>query len=345
MYCDGINSVVRKVSPRRIKRTVADYFRLYRSRKPMSRRITEESRQYLVRKRRNGTPPSQIARDLGITARHVRRLWARFRRTGTTRAKMGRPRTHVTASQIRLVTDAHSRRPVGVVRTARYLRKNHDISYCAVYRILKKNGAVAASAARSRRRKWVRYERRYSNAMWHVDWHEMKDPRFRGLQLVTYLDDASRCVVAARIFTQATSENAVLALRDAIGRFGTPATILSDNGSCFVGRGGRRNAPPGKWTPTAFESELLDRGIELINSRPHHPQTNGKLERFFRSVEDEIWHYESLSAYIEYYNEDRLHFSLDIDNYQTPLMAFSDKKAAKAIREDNPKWMEEDTDD
>lgn len=311
----------------------------------MSKRITEESRKYLVRERKKGVSPSKIARDLKITTRHVRRLWARFQKTGTTHVKMGRPRNCTTASQIRLVTDAHQKHPVGVVHTARNLRKNHDISYHTVYRILKKNGVVAASTAKSRRRKWVRYERRYSNAMWHVDWHTMKDPRFRGLQLVTYLDDASRCVVAARIFTQATSENTVLVLQEAVGRFGTPATILSDNGACFVGRNGRRNAPKEKWKPTAFEAALLDRGIELINSRPHHPQTNGKLERFFRSVEDEIWHYESMSAYIEYYNEERLHFSLDIDNYQTPLRAFSDKKASSAIRKGNPKWMEEDLDD
>ncbi len=339
-------SIVRKVGPHRIKRTVADYFSLYRSRKSMTKRLTEESRQYLVRQRRKGSSSSQVARDLGITARHVRRLWARFQRTGTTRARMGRPRLCITASRMRLVTWAHRRRPVGVVRTARDLRKNHDISYHAVYRILKKSGSVVPSAAKSRKRKWVRYERRYSNAMWHVDWHEMKDPRFRGLQLVTYLDDASRCVVASQVFTQATSENAVLVLRDAIGRFGTPATILSDNGSCFVGRGGRRKAPPAKaWKATAFEAELLDCGIELINSRPYHPQTNGKLERFHRSIEDEIFHYESLSAYMEYYNEERLHFSLDIDNYQTPLRAFSDKKATDAIREGDPQWMEKDADD
>ena len=124
--------------------------------------------------------------------------------------------------------------------------------------------------------------------------------------------------------------------------------ILSDNGACFVGRGrGKdyRKTHKGRWKPTAFEAELLNRGIELINSRPYHPQTNGKLERFHRSIEEEIWNHESLSAYIEYYNEERLHFSLDIYDHQTPLRAFSDKKATDTIRKNNPKWMEEEDSD
>ena len=52
----------------------------------------------------------------------------------------------------------------------------------------------------------------------------------------------------------------------------------------------------------------------LINSRSYRPQTNGKLERFHRSLVDEIWHYRDLDDYIEYYNTDRLHFSLDMDS-------------------------------
>ncbi|MYH03471.1 MAG: transposase [Cenarchaeum sp. SB0675_bin_21] len=83
----------------------------------------------------------------------------------------------------------------------------------------------------------------------------------------------------------------------------------------------------------------------LINSRPYHPQTNGKLERFHRSLEDEIWYYLSLDDYIEYYNTARLHFSLDIDNYETPLMAFHKKKATVETRSQNPTWMEDDIHD
>ena len=132
--------------------------------------------------------------------------------------------------------------------------------------------------------------------MWHTDWHVIKSSRMRGLCLITFLDDASRCVTGTGRFTQAAAENAVVALQQAIRRFGTPATILSDNGSCFVGM--RKGNPKGSWKPTAFKEELLCRGIELINSRPCHPQTNGKLERFHRTIEEEIGHYESLPEYI-----------------------------------------------
>ena len=50
-----------------------------------------------------------------------------------------------------------------------------------------------------------------------------------------------------------------------------------------------------------------------------------------------------MSEYARYYNEERLHGSLDIDSCETPLLAFGRRKATKAIRKDNPKWMEEDT--
>ncbi len=52
-----------------------------------------------------------------------------------------------------------------------------------------------------------------------------------------------------------------------------------------------------------------------------------------------------LGEYVDYYNESRLHFSLDIDNYETPPMAFRNKKATDAIRKNNPEWMENDADD
>ncbi len=84
-------------------------------------------------------------------------------------------------------------------------------------------------------------------------------------------------------------------LRLAIKRFGAPASILSDTGSYFVGQNGRKKMQiNGTWRLVLFEEELLAKDIVLINSRPYHPQANGKLERFHRTIEDEIFHYRTL---------------------------------------------------
>ena len=106
--------------------------------------------------------------------------------------------------EIMIVLDVHSKNPEGVVRTAKRLRKEgHNISRNRTYHIMKSKGMVADSTTKNRQRKWVRYERIHSNAMWHTDWHTMKDPRMKKLNLITYLDDASRCVTGAALFNEA----------------------------------------------------------------------------------------------------------------------------------------------
>ena len=67
-----------------------------------------------------------------------------------------------------------------------------------------------------------------------------------------------------------------------------------------------------------------------------------QLERFHESIENEIGYYGNLEDYIEYYNTDRLHWALDMDNYETPMMAFHNKTATKETREQYPQWMEAD---
>ncbi|MDG6953552.1 MAG: hypothetical protein JRN33_01030 [Nitrososphaerota archaeon] len=67
---------------------------------------------------------------------------------------------------------------------------NHD----RVHRVLKMGGLVTPSRQRGIRRKWVRYDMEYSNSLWHVDWHEVKDLRRKWRWLIACEDDASRFV-------------------------------------------------------------------------------------------------------------------------------------------------------
>ena len=56
-------------------------------------------------------------------------------------------------------------------------------------------------------------------------------------------------------------------------------------------------------------------------------------------------HYKNPPEYIEYYNKRRLHFSLDVDNYETSLKAFSAKKTTKEVRTMDPNRMEAESND
>ncbi len=116
------------------------------------------------------------------------------------------------------------------------------------------------------------------------------------LYLICYLDDASRYITGFGVFKHATSANAVSVLRKAIKKFGVPAQILSDRGTQFTSA----KKPKNGRKITLFEAELIKRKIKQILARANHPQTNGKLGRFFGTFESEIKHSKGIMSYIHY---------------------------------------------
>ncbi len=76
-------------------------------------------------------------------------------------------------------------------RHAGRLRHSHNMYFRAACRIMKKNGLVSLSAVKPKNRRCVHYECKYADAMWHMNWYELKDPRPKGLNPVTLLDDSS----------------------------------------------------------------------------------------------------------------------------------------------------------
>ena len=94
--------------------------------------------------------------------------------------------------------------------------------------------------------------------MWHADLYTMKEPRMKGLNLITYLDDFHMCVTSTALLKEAPHQNTVIALWQVIGMFDVPVAILSDNGLCFVGRGNCKKKT-GTWTLTLFVKALDER--------------------------------------------------------------------------------------
>ena len=150
-----ILSTVRKLGPVKIKHAVKDRFSLRRSRKTTRRRLTEKTIRYAMEQLDKGKSASQVAAEVGVTARHIRRLRIEFRTTGSPHIpqRLGRPVRQPSQDDVRMVLDQYKQKPAGVLRTAKALQKKHDISYIRVYKIMKDNGLVIPSAAKSRKRK------------------------------------------------------------------------------------------------------------------------------------------------------------------------------------------------
>ena len=303
-------------------------------------KLNEKQISYIIREMKKGTKPSTIAQRMKISSRRVYQIYGHYVQTGSApkHKKIGRPKKEPTEKEIQMVIETYDAYPQGAIRITKQLQSNHiQISRNTVKKIMSREGLSYPSSVK-KQCTWIRYERKYSNAMWHVDWHMIKDPRWRNLWLICYLDDASRCITGFGVYQHATAENTILTLDSAIEIFGAPAQILSDHGTQFTSN---REPKKGNKKPTLFEKELHNREITHLLARVNHPQTNGKIERFFGTFERDIVHFARVDEYIGFYNEKRLHFALDMDNAETPLMAFRSKQASAEIRA-NPKWANED---
>ena len=111
--------------------------------------------------------------------------------------------------------------------------------------------------------------------------------------------------------------------------YGDPAALLSDNGAIFTGdsRGGGR---------VALEVTLISRGVRPVHTRPYHPQTNGKVERFHQTLKKWLRTQppartlaqlrRQLDSFRDYYNNVRPHRALD---RRTPAQAYAARPKAQ----------------
>ncbi len=285
-------------------------------------KLDDDRMRYIIRARERGERASDIAMHLFVSKRRVEQVYAYHRVHGTvpSLAKPGRKSVPISEEESRTILDAYARYRVGATYLEGRIRGDHGIhiNHNRIQRVLRMNGLSSEPPRRWIRRKWVRYEREFSNSLWHVDWYEMKDVRWKGQWLIVYEDDASRFIVGYGMFREATSNNAVTVLKDATARYGKPKSVLSDHGVQFYAS--HTNAR--ERGLTEFEVYLMKNHVRHIVGRVNHPQTNGKVEKLFDEIGRKIRFFPSIEDCVYWYNTIKPHGAL---NLNTPVEAYYGK--------------------
>jgi transposase InsO family protein len=123
-----------------------------------------------------------------------------------------------------------------------------------------------------------RFEREVPNDLWQMDATKTHLADATEAWIVDALDDHARYFLAARACLGPTTEAAWACFEEASSRYGLPRQLLSDNGLCFTGRL--------HGFVVDFERRVRSLGVAFINSRPDHPETLGKLERFHKTLKE-----------------------------------------------------------
>jgi transposase InsO family protein len=192
--------------------------------------------------------------------------------------------------------------------------QKYFISESSVYRILKLNGLITSPAytVLSAKDKFDQPTTRV-NQLWQTDFTYMKIVHWGWYYLSTVMDDYSRYILSWRLCSGMSAEDVKATIDDAIAVSGVDHVyvnhrprLLSDNGPCYISG--------------ELKKYLADQGFTHTRGKPYHPMTQGKIERYHRSMKnilllDNYYCPDDLIAeigkFVDYYNHQRYHESLE----------------------------------
>lgn len=206
-------------------------------------------------------------------------------------------------------------------------------------RILKKHDLISFESSEDRKH-YIRFEHSNPNDLWQMDFKghfQVEEGRCHPL---TVLDDHSRFSIVLKACYSEDEITVRTALTEAFRKYGLPVAMTMDNGSPWKG-----SYP---WRFSKLTIWLMRLGIRVTHSRPGHPQTQGKDERFHRSLKDEVLRFyqfkglqdtqERLDEWREIYNHVRPHEGIGLkrpsDRYQSSPRPFPEV-LTEIIYEDN----------
>lgn len=160
----------------------------------------------------------------------------------------------------------------------------HHVSRSTISRHVRAAGLITPEPKKRPKSSYIRFQASMPNETWQSDFTHYRLTRPDGrpgadVEIISWLDDCTRYALHVSAHTRVTTPVVVTTFRKAIAQHGIPASTLTDNGMVYTvrlsgGHGGRNN----------FEAELRRHDVVQKNSRPSHPTTCGKAERFQQTM-------------------------------------------------------------
>lgn len=171
----------------------------------------------------------------------------------------------------------------GQTRLRGHLEHHHDtkVSPSTIWRHLAKAGLVTPAPKKRPRSSYVRFQADLPNECWQADFTHWRLADDTDTEILTWLDDHSRFVISSTAHRRVSGRIVVDRFMAATKTHGIPASSLTDNGMVFTTR-----LSGGKGGRNGYESALRTLGVHQKNSRPNHPTTCGKVERFQQSLKE-----------------------------------------------------------
>lgn len=290
-------------------------------------KLTNEDIKWLVIRVNSGFfTVKKAARVYEVTERRVQQLVKMYRDNGVMPRlnPNRRPKTCLTEEQKAVIDEGWEETRCGARLLFYELRRHgHRIPHNKIHHYLRETGRTTRNPRKQKQRKRCRYEREHSGDLVHGDWHRTSEDH---PYVIIWLDDASRMALAGGEFVRATHVESIEQFKDAQNKaleFNISIrAVNTDRDSRFCS-----NKNSGT---SAFEHYLQGEGIRHVPSRKGNPQTNGKLERLWLEYDRHRWRFESIEAFLSWYNN-RIHGALDYSNGETPEEAFLRRAPPEAM--------------
>jgi transposase InsO family protein len=281
-------------------------------------------------------PVPEVAATYGVSRSWVYELLARYRLEGDAafEPRSRRPASNPNATAlavldliVRLRKELAEQGLDAGPETIKWHLEHHHatvVSRATIARHLGARGLVVAEPKKKPRSSYIRFEAAMPNECWQADFTHYRLTRpdqtpGSDVEVLSWLDDHARFALSVTAHHRVTGPIVLATFRTAVDLHGCPASTLTDNGLVFTTR--RSGGARGAGTRNGLETELARLGVVQKNSRPNHPTTCGKVERFQQTLKK--WLHAQpeqpttitelqtlLDAFMETYNHHRPHRSL-----------------------------------